>query len=137
MMRLASINVSQPTSIPYGDQTILTGIFKVPVSGPVMVRETNVDGDGQADLRVHGGPYQAVYAYPIEHYAYWRQALHRDDFLHGQFGENLTVEGMLEDAVHVGDVFQIGEATLQITQPRVPVSSWPTKWGSRNSRSNF
>ena len=129
MMRLASINVSQPTSIPYGDQTILTGIFKVPVSGPVMVRETNVDGDGQADLRVHGGPYQAVYAYPIEHYAYWRQALHRDDFLHGQFGENLTVEGMLEDAVHVGDVFQIGEATLQITQPRVPCFKLAYKMG--------
>ena len=130
MMKLLSINVSKPKSIEYGGKTVRTGIFKVPVPGTVMLREKNIDGDGQGDLRVHGGTYKAVYAYPIEHYAYWQQELHRDDLTHGQFGENLTVEGMLEESVHIGDVFQVGEtAKLQITQPRVPCFKLAYKMG--------
>ena len=86
-----------------------------------MLREKNIDGDGQGDLRVHGGTYKAIYGYPFEHYAHWQQELRRDDFTYGQFGENLTVEGLLEEAVHIGDIFQIGSTVkLQITQPRVP-----------------
>ena len=86
-----------------------------------MLREKNIDGDGQGDLRVHGGTYKAIYGYPFEHYAYWQQELQRDNLSYGQFGENLTVEGLLEEAVHIGDVFQIGSTVkLQITQPRVP-----------------
>ena len=95
-----------------------------------MLRERNIDGDGQGDLRVHGGTYKAIYGYPIEHYAYWQKALGRDDLAYGQFGENLTLEGLLEDAVHVGDVFQIGTAVkLQITQPRVPCFKLAYKMG--------
>lgn len=77
-------------------------------------------GDGQADLVAHGGPYKAVYVYPHEHYATWMAELGRDDFRYGQFGENLTVTGLLETQVCVGNVYRIGEALLQVTQPRVP-----------------
>ncbi len=120
-MKLLSVNVSMPKPIRYGGKTVHTGIFKEPVSGPVTLTEKNITGDGQGDTRVHGGTYKAVYGYPIEHYDYWQQTLQRDDFAFGQFGENLTVQGLLEGAVHIGDIFQIGATVrLQITQPRVP-----------------
>ena len=129
-MKLLSINVSKPKPIQYGGKTIHTGIFKTPVSGTVMLRKKNIDGDGQGDLRVHGGTYKAIYGYPIEHYAYWQQELQRDDLTYGQFGENLTVEGILEEAAHIGDVFQIGATVkLQITQPRVPCFKLAYKMG--------
>lgn len=129
-MKLLSINVSKPKPIQYDGKTIRTGIFKEPVSGTVMLREKNIDGDGQGDLRVHGGTYKAIYGYPYEHYAYWQQELQRDDLNYGQFGENLTVEGLLEEAVHIGDVFQVGSAVrLQITQPRVPCFKLAYKMG--------
>ena len=129
-MKLLSINVSKPKPIQYGGKTVQTGIFKEPVSGTVMLREKNIDGDGQGDLRVHGGTYKAIYGYPYEHYAYWQHELHRDDLSYGQFGENLTVEGLLEAAVHIGDVFQIGTTVkLQITQPRVPCFKLAYKMG--------
>ena len=130
IMKLLSINVSKPKPIQYGGKTIRTGIFKEPVSGTVMLREKNIDGDGQGDLRVHGGTYKAIYGYPFEHYTHWQQELQRDDLTYGQFGENLTVEGLLEDAVHIGDVFQIGSTVrLQITQPRVPCFKLAYKMG--------
>lgn len=129
-MKLLSINVSKPKPIEYGGKTIQTGIFKEPIYGTVMLREKNIDGDGQGDLKVHGGTYKAIYGYPIEHYTYWQQKLSRDDFSYGQFGENLTVKGMLEDEVHIGDVFQIGKVVkLQITQPRVPCFKLGYKMG--------
>ena len=129
-MKLLSINVSKPKPIQYGGKTIKTGIFKVPVAGTVMLREKNIDGDGQGDLRVHGGTYKAIYGYPFEHYTHWQQELHRDNLTYGQFGENLTLEGLLEDAVHIGDIFQIGLVVkLQITQPRVPCFKLAYKMG--------
>ena len=129
-MKLLSINVSKPKPIQYDGKTVRTGIFKEPVSGTVMLREKNIDGDGQGDLRVHGGTYKAIYGYPFEHYAYWQQELQRDDLGYGQFGENLTVEGMLEEAVHIGDIFQVGSTVrLQITQPRVPCFKLAYKMG--------
>ena len=103
-----------------------------------MLRETNIDGDGQGDLRVHGGTYKAIYGYPFDHYNHWQQNWQRDDLTYGQFGENLTLEGLLEEAVHIGDVFQIGSAVkLQITQPRVHVSNWRTKMGLPAFPSSF
>ncbi len=129
-MKLISVNVSKPKPITYGGKIIHTGIFKEPVSGTVMLRKNNIDGDGQADLKVHGGTYKAIYGYPIEHYSHWKQVLKRVDLTFGQFGENLTVEGMLEEEVHIGDVFQIGsDVELQITQPRVPCFKLGYKMG--------
>lgn len=119
-MRLLSINVSLPRVVTHTAETVTTGIFKEPVSGPISLRTRNLEGDGQADLKSHGGICKAVYAYPYEHYRYWSQELDRTDLAFGQFGENFTVEGMLEKDVSVGDVFRVGGALLEITQPRVP-----------------
>ena len=119
-MKLLSVNVSQPKEVSYNGERVKTGIFKEPVSGRTMMRRLNLDGDGQGDPTVHGGIHKAVYVYPIEHYDYWQQELGRDDLTYGKFGENLTVEGMLEDTVHIGDVFRIGEALVEVSQPRVP-----------------
>lgn len=119
-MQLISVNVSLPKEVHYKGENVTTGIFKDPLPGRVILRELNLDGDGQADLTVHGGVHQAVYAYPFEHYDYWKHTLSRQDLSYGQFGENFTVTGMMENQVHIGDIFRIGNAVVQITQPRVP-----------------
>ncbi len=119
-MRVVSVNVGRPRLVMYNGSTVSTSIFKAPVTGPRRVDRLNIEGDRQADLSVHGGVNKAVYAYPIEHYAVWAAELQRDDLTLGQFGENLSVEGMLEDAVRVGDRFRIGTVELEVSQPRVP-----------------
>jgi len=119
-MKLISINIGRPRPVPHEGRVVSTGIFKEPVAGPVFLRRLNLDGDGQADLRVHGGADKAVYAYPFEHYAFWAGELGRNDLTHGQFGENFTITGWLEDAVCIGDEFLIGAARVQVTQPRSP-----------------
>ncbi len=117
---LLSVNVSLPKEVVTSRGALRTGIFKEPVRGPVMARASNLDGDGQADRQSHGGTYKAIYAYPIEHYDYWKERLGRSDFVFGQFGENFTIEGVLEDAVQIGDVYRVGAALVQVTQPRAP-----------------
>ncbi|REJ64675.1 MAG: MOSC domain-containing protein [Planctomycetota bacterium] len=119
-MELVSVNCGKPRRVNYQGRLVDTGIFKNPVEGSVMMHELGLDGDGQADLRVHGGLDKAVYAYPYEHYAFWKGELERDDFTFGQFGENLTTQGLTEDDVAIGDVLQIGEAEVEVTQPRSP-----------------
>ncbi len=119
-MKLISLNVARPRLIVYKGATINTGIFKQPVSGPVQLRTLNLDGDRQADLTVHGGPYKAVYAYPSEHYDYWRQQLPGIDLPWGMFGENFTTTGLSEDELHIGDRLQIASAVLMVRQPRMP-----------------
>src|SRR5919202_937209 len=128
-MKLLSVNVSLPRKVPHGRKTVSTGIFKEPVAGRIMLRTLNLDGDGQADLVNHGGIYRAVYVYSIENYGYWQRELGRTDFSFGQFGENFTVEGMLEDDVYVGDVFRVGEALVEVTQPRPPCFKLGIKMG--------
>lgn len=118
-MTVVSVNVGLPQTVEHKGRQIRTAIFKSPVAGPVRVGRLNLDGDGQADLRVHGGEDKAVYAYPSEHYAFWAQELRRE-FAWGQFGENLTVAGLLEDDVFIGDVLRIGDARFEVTQPRTP-----------------
>ncbi|HUL50797.1 MAG TPA: MOSC domain-containing protein [Gemmatimonadales bacterium] len=119
-MKILSIHVGRPREIPWEGKTVLTSIFKHPVPGPVAVRATNLDGDEQSDLSVHGGKAKAVYVYPSEHYAWWRRELPGVDFTWGVFGENLTVTGLLETAVHVGDRLRAGSAEFVVTQPRMP-----------------
>jgi MOSC domain-containing protein YiiM len=119
-VKLLSLNVARPRLTIYKRATINTGIFKKPVSGRIALRTLNLDGDQQADLSVHGGPYKAVYAYPSEHYGFWRQELSGMDLPWGAFGENLTTEGLLEDELHVGDRLRIGSAMLVVRQPRMP-----------------
>ena len=119
-MRILAVNVGPPRELTHAGRTVLSGIVKDPVDGRVAVGPTGLAGDGQADLSVHGGPDKAVYAYPIEHYAHWRVELHRDDLAPGRFGENLTVEGLLEDEVSIGDVLRSDGALFEVSQPRVP-----------------
>ncbi len=118
-MKLVSLNVARPRLIVYKGATINTGIFKNPVSGRIALRTLNLDGDQQADLSVHGGTYKAVYAYPSEHYDYWRRELPGTDLPWGMFGENFTTEGLTEE-LHVGDRLRIGSAIVMVRQPRMP-----------------
>jgi MOSC domain-containing protein YiiM len=119
-VKLISLNVARPRLTIYKGATINTGIFKKPVFGRIALRTLNLDGDWQADLSVHGGPYKAVYAYPSEHYGFWRQEFPEMDLTWGTFGENFTTEGLAEDELHVGDRFGIGSAVLMVRQPRMP-----------------
>jgi len=119
-VKIVSLNVAKPRLAIYKGATINTGIFKKPVAGRVMLRSLNLDGDRQADLSVHGGPYKAVYAYPSEHYGYWQGELPEVDLPWGMFGENFTTAGFTEDELHVGDRYRIGSATVVVRQPRVP-----------------
>ena len=98
----------------------MTGIYKETISGRLMLRRLNLDGDGQADLRVHGGREKAVYVYPSEHYAFWRTELPGVPLPYGIFGENFTTEGLDERSVYIGDQYQIGNAVVEVTQPRMP-----------------
>ena len=128
-MKLLSVNVSLPKEITVRNRTVRTGIFKKPVEGRVAVRKLNIDGDGQADLIGHGGEFRAALVYSFENYTYWERELGRSDFTFGQFGENFTVEGMLDEDVHAGDRFRIGSALFEVTQPRVPCYKLAIKMG--------
>ena len=119
-MKLLSINVGLPREVKWRGKTVRTSIFKAPVAGRVPVTKLNLRGDEQSDLSVHGGADKAVYAYPAEHYAFWRDELPGMDFPLGAFGENLTTEGLLEGTVHIGDRFRAGSAEFIVTQPRMP-----------------
>jgi MOSC domain-containing protein YiiM len=119
-VKLISLNVALPRLAVWRTQTVKTGIFKQPVSGPVQLRTLNLDGDRQADLSVHGGPFKAVYAYPSEHYEFWRNELPGTQLPWGMFGENFTTEGLLESDLHIGDRLQIGGAVIMVRQPRIP-----------------
>jgi MOSC domain-containing protein YiiM len=120
LLKIISLNVARPRLTVYKGETISTGIFKQPVAGPVPLRTLNFDGDRQADLSVHGGPYKAVYAYPQEHYPFWRNELPGTDLPWGVFGENLTTEDLRESALHIGDRLQIGAAVVMVRQTRTP-----------------
>ncbi len=128
-MKILSVNVGLPREVSWQGKLVATGIFKKPVSGPVMMRKLNLDGDGQADLTVHGGVSKAVYAYPSEHYDYWQAELPGVDLPWGMFGENFTTEGLLEEAAYIGDKFRIGETEVMVTEPRMPCYKLGIKFG--------
>ncbi len=116
---LLSVNVGMPKNVPWHGKTVHTGVWKHAVDGPQMVRRLNIDGDGQGDLKGHGGEQRAVLVYQIDSYRHWQRYFGRDDFSYGQFGENLTVDGMPDAQVCIGDRYRIGEAEFEVTQPRV------------------
>jgi MOSC domain-containing protein YiiM len=128
--RLLSVNLAVPRSFLSRGHEIPTGIFKEPAAGRVALTRLTLAGDIQADKRYHGGPDQAVYAYPSEHYSFFRKSLERPDLSAGFFGENFTTEGLLEDSVRIGDVFRVGSARVQVTKPRGPCFKIGLKAGS-------
>jgi MOSC domain-containing protein YiiM len=133
MPRLLSVNVGRPRTVMVEGGSVETAIYKFPVAGRVRLTRLNLDGDGQADLRVHGGENKAVYAYPYEHYAWWQSELGRDDFAYGQFGENFTIAGLDETQVIVGERYRVGSAVVEVSEPRKPCF----KLGLRMGREDF
>lgn len=128
-MQVLSVNVGTPAIVQLPDRTVVTSIFKFPVSGRVAVRGHNIAGDRQADLTVHGGPYKAVYCYAWEHYRFWSEQLPDTELAPGIFGENLTTAGLIEEEANVGDRFRVGSAVLQVTQPRMPCYKLGIRFG--------
>ena len=128
-MRLLSINVGLPREVDWRGGAVRTSIFKSPVSGPVRVTRLNLEGDQQSDLSVHGGLEKAVYAYPSEHYAFWREELPGVDLPWEVFGENFTTEALLEGSVRIGDRFRVGSAEFMVTQPRMPCFKLGIRFG--------
>lgn len=128
-MKVLSVNVGLPRIVEYRGEPVATGIFKESVAGRVNVDQFNLEGDRQADLRVHGGLYKAVYVYPSEHYEFWRQELPGMDLPFGMFGENLTIQGILETNVKTGDRFRIGTAVFVVTTPRQPCFKLGIRFG--------
>src|SRR5438067_7724302 len=116
---LLSVNVGLPKNVAWQGKTAYTGVWKHTVDGPAMVRRLNVDGDGQGDLAGHGGEQRAVLVYQVQSYRHWQQHFGRDDLGYGSFGENLTVDGLADDEVCIGDRYRIGAAEFEVTQPRV------------------
>jgi MOSC domain-containing protein YiiM len=136
-MKIIAISVGRPRLVMRGGEPVSTAIFKAPVEGRVMLRKLNLDGDRQADLTVHGGPSKAVYAYPSEHYEFWRRELPNMELPWGMFGENFTSEGLTEASVHIGDQFRIGEATVMVTEPRLPCYKLGIKFGRADILKRF
>jgi MOSC domain-containing protein YiiM len=133
---ILAIHVGRPAELLFNGRKVLSAIYKRPVTGPVMLRRFNLDGDQQADLKVHGGPDKAVYCYPSEHYAAWSGELGRPlDF--GFFGENLTLSGLRDETLHIGDVLSVGEAVLQVSQPRLPCFKLGIKFGDKRFVARF
>ena len=136
-MRIISVNVGLPKEIFFDGKSVTTGIFKEPVQGRVRVNALHLDGDQQADLAVHGGPSKAVYAYPLEHYEFWRRELRMVNLSYGMFGENLTTEGMLEKDLCIGDRLCLGSAELMVTEPRPPCYKLNAKFGRHDMVKRF
>jgi MOSC domain-containing protein YiiM len=137
-MQILSVNVGQPREVTdAAGNRVVTSIYKSPVSGGIRVRELNIDGDRQSDLVKHGGPLRAVYMYPSEHYAFWRTELPGTDLPWGAFGENLTIEGLVEDDVRIGDRLRVGSSELVVTRPRKPCYKLGIRLGQRDIVTRF
>jgi MOSC domain-containing protein YiiM/ferredoxin-NADP reductase len=118
--KVVSLNVGEPRLVTYRGMSFRTGIFKEPVDQPLTLKKLNFVGDGQADLSAHGGIDKAVYCYPLEHYDFWRREIGRADLPMGQFGENVTTAGLLENELRIGDILRMGTAMVQVSEPRIP-----------------
>ena len=119
-MKLISVNVGLPREVMWHARSVTTGIFKEPVDGRIPLRTLNLDGDRQADLSVHGGPYKAAYCYPLTHYDYWKKELPGRELPMGMFGENFTLDGFVEESIYLGDRYSIGSPEVVVAQPRLP-----------------
>lgn len=136
-MKLISINVGLPREVSWQGKIVSTSIFKAPLQDAVRLRPLNLDGDKQADLSVHGGPSKAVYLYPSEHYEFWRGQLPDVELTWGNFGENFTTTGLLEDQVNIGDTFRVGSVEIKVTEPRMPCYKLGLRFGRADMVKRF
>lgn len=128
-MKIISIQVGLPREVEWQGKLVSTGIFKDPVPGPLLLRGFNLAGDGQADLSVHGGERKAVYGYGADAYPWWKKTIPGTDFPWGAFGENLTFAELDEKKICAGDIYRLGSAELQVTEPRFPCFKLGIKYG--------
>src|SRR6266487_6959929 len=136
-MKIVSLNVGRPQEKEWKGKMVRTSIFKKPIFDRRRVSFTNIEGDEQADPRVHGGINKAVYSYDTSHYEYWKNILQRDDWSYGLFGENLTTEGLMDDEVRIGNIYKLGTAKLQAIQPRFPCVKINVRFGLPNMIERF
>jgi MOSC domain-containing protein YiiM len=137
-MRVVAVSVGMPQIVQTADEGfVTTAIFKKPVNGRVKVNELNLEGDAQADLRVHGGWSKAVYVYPSEHYEFWEKEYPDKEIEAAQFGENLATEGLLEGEMFIGDKLRIGTAEFVVTEPRMPCYKLGIRFGRKDILRRF
>ncbi len=129
-MHVISVNTGEITEVKWHGKSIRTGIYKQPVKGPVFLGKLGVTNDHVADLKVHGGENKACYLFPSNHYPYWKERFPRLDWTWGMFGENLTVENLDESRINIGDIFEIGKALVQVSQPRIPCFKLGIRFGT-------
>jgi MOSC domain-containing protein YiiM len=130
-MKIMAVSVSQPIEFEFKGRTMRSSIFKKPINGPVALGKTNLTGDGQANLKVHGGAHKAIYVYSHDHYAWWSETLGRRELSFGQFGENLTISGLDEDDIAIGDRLLVGTALTAVTGPRIPCAMLGIKFNDK------
>lgn len=136
-MKIISANIAEPTKIIWNGKEITTGIYKTPIHQPILLGKQSVQDDEISDTNVHGGEFKACYLFSAEHYDYWKTLYPNLDWQYGMFGENLTVSELNEKDIHIGDIFKLGMALVQITQPREPCFKFGVKFGSQNVLKQF
>jgi len=136
-MKILSINVGTPKEFEWNGKTVSTSIFKTAVNHQCKVSFLNVEGDGQADLENHGGKNMAVYSYDIKNYDHWLTQIERESWEAGLFGENLTTEGLTDDQVRIGNIYEIGTVKLQAIQPRFPCFKLNIRFGRKDMIERF
>jgi len=137
LLKITSTNIAKPTTIIWNGQKTKTGIYKIPTNNPIYLEKDAVKGDEVSDRRVHGGIYKACYLFSKNQYAYWKNLYPKLDWNYGMFGENLTVKDLDETNLYIGNVYKIGEALVQITQPREPCFKFGVKFGTQNVLKQF
>ncbi|GAA3626706.1 MOSC domain-containing protein [Flavivirga jejuensis] len=136
-MKILSTNTAKPTSIIWNGKELTTGIYKKPTNSPIYLEKENVKDDEVSDTKVHGGIFKACYIFSNEHYAYWKNRYPSLDWDYGMFGENLTVSGLNEKEIYIGDIYEVGDTIVQVTQPREPCFKFGIKFGTQNVLKEF
>ena len=136
-MKVISVNIARPVTIEWRGRQIQTGIYKYAVDAPISLGTEDVADDHVVDRRYHGGTDKACYLYSADHYPYWQAKYPDQDWRWGMFGENLTVSGLNESEIRIGDIFRIGEALVQVTQPRQPCFKLGVRFGTQSVVDDF
>ena len=136
-MKITSTNIAKPTTIIWNGNKVTTGIYKKPVDNTILLGNQGVIGDEISDKNVHGGEFKACYLFSTEHYGYWKKLYPNLDWEWGMFGENLTVSGLNEKEIHIGDIYKIGSTLVQVTQPREPCFKFGVKFGASEALKQF
>ena len=136
-MRIISTNIAQPTTFTWNGKEVTTGIYKTPTNAPIYLGKEDVKGDVVSDRKVHGGEFKACYLFSLDHYEYWKNLYPNLEWTYGMFGENLTVKDLDEKQLFIGDIYKLGNALVQITQPREPCFKFAYKFGSNTILKQF